>query len=121
MLSKEEIIQILRDSLKTEKLISENQYSFKLYFEDVADKIANRLKAIVRQGVSQPVQTAGSLPIKFKLYDKDKNHIGNEYHEANEYGVIQIYHESLREDFHEDEKKLVREKYYIPHFYKELE
>lgn len=58
--------------------------------------------------------------LTFKLYDKDKIHIGYEYHEPNEYGVIQIYHESLRGDFHNDEPKLVREGYYIPHSHKEL-
>ena len=39
MLSKEEIIQICRDSLIVTKLPERDKYSFKLYFETVADKI----------------------------------------------------------------------------------
>lgn len=54
--------------------------------------------------------------MKFKLFDKQGNHIGNEYHEANEHGVIQIYHESLRGDFKTEAKYLIREGYFIPHF-----
>jgi len=85
-------------------------------------RLSNRLEKLsYASPVSSGVQTTGCLPIKFKLYDKDKKHIGNEYHEANEFGVIQIYHESLRDDFNDNERKLVREGYYIPHFYKVIE
>ena len=61
--------------------------------------------------------------MKFKLFDKEGTHIGNEYHEPNEYGVIQIYHQSLRGDWVDDngDKRLVREGYYIPHTRKEVE
>lgn len=46
MLTKEEIIQICRDSLTVTEL-GEDRYSFKLYFETVADKISSRLDALV--------------------------------------------------------------------------
>lgn len=60
--------------------------------------------------------------MEFKLFDKDGNHIGNEYHEANEHGIIQMYHKSLRGDWVDDNgsKRLLREGYYIPHAKKEL-
>jgi len=60
--------------------------------------------------------------MEFKLFDKDGNHIGNEYHEANEHGIIQMYHQSLRGDWLDDNgsKRLLREGYYIPHAKKEL-
>jgi hypothetical protein len=51
MLTKEEIIQICRDSLEVENLTNSgtdtDKYSFKLYFETVADKISSRLDALV--------------------------------------------------------------------------
>ena len=53
MLTKEEIIQICRDSLDVTNLTNSggdtDKYSFKLYFETVADKISSRLDAIVMQ------------------------------------------------------------------------
>ncbi len=52
--------------------------------------------------------------IKFRLHDKNGDIIGYEYHEPNEWGVIQIYHQSLRGDFDHDDKRLVREGYFIP-------
>lgn len=58
MLTKEEIIKICRDSLTVTEL-GEDRYSFKLYFETVADKISSRLDALVRQGVFQPMNFAG--------------------------------------------------------------
>lgn len=60
--------------------------------------------------------------MEFKLFDKNEVHIGNEYHEANEHGIIQIYHQSLRGDWADDDgsKRLLREGYYIPHAKKEL-
>jgi hypothetical protein len=58
--------------------------------------------------------------IKFRLHDKNGGLIGYEFHEPNEFGVIQIYHQSLRGDFLDNGKLLVRENYYIPHFAKYL-
>ena len=57
------------------------------------------------------------INLEFKLFDKYGTHIGNEYHEANKFGVIQLYHQSLRGDWVGDngDKKLIREGFYIPH------
>ncbi len=54
---------------------------------------------------------------KFKLLDKKGNHVGYEYHEPNEFGVIQIYHDNLATVG----KQLVMKGYFIPHFSKEFE
>lgn len=53
----------------------------------------------------------------FSLHHKNR-HVGNEYHEINEYGIIQILHESLTGHWNGVEigvKKPVMEGYYIPH------
>lgn len=52
--------------------------------------------------------------IKYKLYDGEGNHIGFETHEPNEFGVINIWHETLRTDWHGEAKQLVREGFFIP-------
>ena len=52
--------------------------------------------------------------LKFRLHDKNGNLIGYEIHEPNNFGVIQIYHQSLRGDFDFTNKALVREGYFIP-------
>jgi hypothetical protein len=72
MLTKEDIVQICRDSLKVENLTNSgtdrDTYSFKLYFETVADKISSRLEELVKQGDSQPMQTTESLEQKIKEF-----------------------------------------------------
>lgn len=57
------------------------------------------------------------VDLKYQLFDKENNIIGYEYHESNIHGVVQIYHQDIKEGV---EKKLVREGHSIVHFDKKL-
>jgi hypothetical protein len=56
-------------------------------FKAVAEKLANRLEAIVRQGVPQPVQTAGQLEHNLEWY------IPEGYNIAKEPSILNVFDE----------------------------
>uniref|UniRef100_A0A6M3LUC0 Uncharacterized protein n=1 Tax=viral metagenome TaxID=1070528 RepID=A0A6M3LUC0_9ZZZZ len=73
MITKEEIIQICRESLDVENLTNSgtdtDKYSFKLYFETVADKISSRLDALVILQLAEEITTVlSNCKTKLQLY-----------------------------------------------------
>src|SRR5438045_3889784 len=58
--------------------------------------------------------------IKFRLHDKEVAIIGYEVHKQNDYGVWQIFHQSLRGEFDELSLMLVREGWFIPAHHKAM-